>query len=266
MPGRHFYFACGLFGSAFGRAEADLATFLFPKEPDIIVNAEVYEPGAIRPSPAHPVYYMAVLKGYRQFGYEMPGEKVPESKGVLKIATKILASQGYQLASEEHLPTLLILYAWGDFHRNPNPFAHSFTAEILDFLGGTQSRSPGSFHRSAFPDLDGGLTTLNPDSSTFGGFVDHGIYVITFYAYDFPQAQKGVAKILWKTNVSASTRGFYLPEVLPTMLTVGAPFLGRATVRPVRIDVSEKYTPRINLGPLKITEEDVKLKKSPHEN
>jgi hypothetical protein len=87
------------------------------------------------------------------------------------------------------------------------------------------------------------------------------MYVITFWAFDFAQARQGVARLLWKTNISSSTRGFYLPEVLPTMLAVAAPMIGRETGKPIRIDIDEHYRPRIELGPLQVIDDDVKTTK-----
>ncbi len=210
---------------------------------------------------------MAVLKGYRQFGYDMPGEKVPESRGVLKAATKILDSEGYKLATAEHEPSIMILYAWGDFYLAPNPYtpanpyAQPSSRAMLEFLGATKTGGRTASARNvSFPELDQGLTPLNPDDTTLGGFLPHGLYVITFWAFDFAEAKKGVAKLLWKTNIASSTRGFYLPDVLPTMLTVAAPYFGRETTHPIRVDVEEHYKPRIDLGPLQVIEMDSKTK------
>ena len=243
-------------------ARADLRSFLYPPEPDVIANTDVLDRSIPPPTPENPVYYIAVSKGYRQFGYDQAGEKIPDSTGVLGMVTKILDSQGYKVATAEHAPSIMILYSWGDFYINPNPGVRiTYAREMLEFLGaykvGVRTDSLGQ----VFPELSPGLTSINPDSSTVVGFLPHGMYVITFWAFDFNLALKGEARLLWKTNISSSTRGFYLPEVLPTMLTVAAPLIGRETSRPIRIDVGKDYKPRVELGPLRVIEEDVKFKK-----
>ena len=253
----------GLIFSAitFNTAHAGLWSFLYSPTPDVIANTDMLDPGAPAPAPGKPVYYLAVSKGYRQFGYETSGEKIPESTGVLKIITKILDTQGYTLASAEHAPDLVILYSWGDFYKNPDPHVrNNYATEMLEFLGANKLGRRTDSRNNAFPELGTGLASLDPDSSTVAGFIPHGLYVITFWAFDFGQAQKGVSRLFWKTNISSSTRGFYLTEVLPTMLAVAAPLIGKETNRPVRIDVGEHYHPRVDLGTLQVIDVDVKLK------
>ncbi len=241
---------------------ASLRSVLFSTEPDVIANTDMFERDTPAPSPGHPVYYMAVSRGYRDFGYENAGEKMPESRGVLKMVTKILDSQGYKVADTEHAPTIIILYSWGTFYQNPDPHAtQSYVPEMLDFLGAAKSGIRTGNRDKDDHELGSELTALSPDTSTIVGFIPHGMYVITFWAFDFDQARQGVARVLWKTNVSSSTRGFYLPEVLPTMLTVAAPLIGRETRRPIRIDISERYKPRVDLGELQVIDDDVKLKR-----
>ena len=253
--------ASGIFLLAAGTvARADLASFLFPTEPDVIVNTDMVERDTPTPSRGNPIYYLPVSKGYRDFGYDMAGEKIPEPRGVLTMITRILNGQDYRLATREHPPTIMILYSWGTFYRNPDPFAsNSFVPEMLEFLGGSKVGLRTSAHRQASSELDEGLHTISPDSSTIAGFIPHGMYVITFWAFDYARAREGVARLLWKTNISSSTRGFYLPEVLPTMLTVAAPMIGRETGKPIRIDIDEHYKPRVELGELQVIDDDVKL-------
>lgn len=228
----------------------------------MIANTDVFDKGAPTPAPDNPIYYLAVSKGYRQFGFDAPGEKIPDSTGVLEMITKILDSQGYKQATTEHAPSIMILYSWGDFYRNPDPFArqNTFVPEMLEFLGAEKMGLQTGSRSHPFTELSPGLNSINPDSSTILGFIPHGMYVITFWAFDFALALKGEAKLIWKTNISSSTRGFYLPEVLPTMLNVAAPLIGRETSRPIRIDVGKNYKPRVELGPLQVIEEDVKMK------
>jgi hypothetical protein len=102
---------------------------------------------------------------------------------------------------------------------------------------------------------------FQPELESLGALVPQGIYVMTFSAFDFAAAQKGMAKELWKTNISNSTRGFYLPEILPTMLTVAAPLIGRETKHPIWIRVDKRYESRVEFGPVKVIETDVKLEK-----
>jgi hypothetical protein len=232
-------------------ARADWLSSFFHDDPDVVANTDVFDHNAPNPAPGKPVYYLAVSAGFRDFGWTMPGEKAPESTGVLKMVTKILDGQGYKLAPAGQAPAIIIVYSWGTLYRNPDPhvpWSRSFVPEMLHFLG--------TYKASVVP---GGPNMFQPALEDLGALVTHGIYVMKFSAFDFAMAQKGVAKPLWTTNISNSTRGFYLPEILPTMLTVAAPMIGRETRHPVWIHVGEHYKPSVEIGPLKVIEMGVKL-------
>jgi hypothetical protein len=237
-------------------ARADWLSDFFRESPDVVVNTDVIDHNAPTPTPGKPVYYLAVSAGYRDLGWSMAGQKMPESIDVLRMVTKILEDQGYRIAPSGQTPGIIILYSWGTFYPNPDPNTpKTYVAEIMKFLGSYKANAaygpPNIFH---------------PEIADLAALVPQGIYIMTFSAFDFASAQKGVARLLWKTNVSNSTRGFYLPEILPTMLTVAAPLIGKETKHPVWINPGKHYQPRIEIGPLKVIEMGIKLqtdKKSP---
>jgi hypothetical protein len=78
-------------------AGANWLSSFFHEDPDVVANTDVFDHNAPTPGPGKPVYYLAVSAGFRDLGWPMSGEKVPESTGVLRMVTKILEGQGYQL-------------------------------------------------------------------------------------------------------------------------------------------------------------------------
>jgi hypothetical protein len=235
-------------------ARADWLADFFHEAPDVVVNTDVFDHNAPTPAPGKPVYYLAVSAGYRDLGWPMPGEEAPDSTGVLRMVTKILEGQGYKMAPAGQNPSIIILYSWGTLYRNPDPHvpaSKSYVPEMLRFLG--------TYKVHAVPGLP---NMFQPQLEDLGALVPQGIYVMRFSAFDYAAAKKGGARLLWKTNISNSTRGFYLPEILPTMLTVAAPLIGRETKHPVWINRENRYEGRVEVGPLQVIERDVKLEKS----
>ncbi len=229
-------------------AGGDGLSAFFHESPEVVANTDVFDHNAPVPAPGRPVYYLAVSAGYRDLGYSMPAQQIPDAKGVLRMATRILEGQGYKMAPAGQTPSIMILCSWGTLYRNPNPYAlKTYVPEMLKFLG--------AYKASMVP---GPPNMFQPEIENLGALVPQGIYVMTISAFDFAVAQKGVAKPLWKTNISNSTRGFYLPEILPTMLTVAAPLIGRETTHPVWINVDKHNEGRVDFGPLKVIEMDVK--------
>src|ERR1017187_3691382 len=230
-------------------ARADWLADLFYEHPEGGGNTDVLGHNAPAPALGKLVYYLAVSAGYRDLGWPIAGQKIPESMEVLRMVTKILDGQGYKMAPGGQTPEIIIVYSWGTLYRNPDPYApKSYVPEMLKFLGTYKATAahgpPNLFH---------------PEVANLAALVPRGIYIMTFNAFDFAAAQKGVARLLWKTNISNSTRGFFLPEILPTMLTVAAPLIGRETKHSVWINVDKHYQSRIEIGPLKVIEMGVKM-------
>lgn len=243
-------------------ARADFLDRLFPKTFEVITNTDITDAAAPAPSANHPIFYIAVSAGYRDLGQPIAGEKVPPSAETVKLVTKILDGQGYKLATNKNLPSIMIVYTWGTLHpQRPYPDASYLVTnrgQMLDFLGASKVGIDTRPNASAFSNLSFGLTPLSSDASAFEEMTNDGLYVISLSAYDFASAQSGHAKLLWRTNISTPSSGHYLPEVMPSMLTIAAPHIGRSTDRPVRVDVGSHYTPNVEIGPATVIEENVK--------
>ncbi len=81
-----------------------------------------------------------------------------------------------------------------------------------------------------------------------------GLYVVALAGYEFPLAQFKHRKLLWRTKISCPARGLVMADTLPTMVVIGAPYIGRATSRPVWVNASDKFKPVIRIGNPKVEE------------
>jgi hypothetical protein len=244
-----------------------LLSLLFPRDRYVITNSDVLveEASIPRPTRDKPVYYVAVSAGYRDFGAPIAGGREPDQKAVLDLMTKTLASQGYRLATNHNPPTLMIVYAWGTLYANSlflgdsrYPNAVLNRGQILDFVGGFKM-GVGRPHDQPGMEtgLAPGLSLSNPDASTFYEMGSDNYYAISIAAYDLQAAKEEKAVALWKTRISCPANRHYLDEVLPAMLSVAAPNIGRQMNRPVMVDVADHYVPEINVGIPTVVEEDV---------
>lgn len=253
---------CSAILSTCALARADFLDWLFPKSFEVVTNTDVTDPAAPSPSANHPVFYIAVSAGYRDLGHAVAGEKVPPSGDIVKLVTKILDRQGYKLATNKNLPTIMIVYTWGTLHPDrpyPDaPYAVTNRGQMLNFLGAAKVGIDTRPQAEAFSSLNVGLTPLSSDASALEEMTNDGLYVVSLSAYDFASAQSGNAKLLWRTNISTPSSGHYLPEVLPSMLTIAGPHIGRETNRPIRVDVGNNFRPNVEIGPATVIEEDVK--------
>jgi hypothetical protein len=256
---RAYYSALVLFCTLVPAASAGgLLDFLQRNnELQVVTVTDTTPNGALlRPaSPANPVFYLAVSTGSHDFGGVIAGDKQPTSREVAATITKVLAKQGYLPATDLHPPTLLLLWTWGTM--NTETFNGSGELaniqvnreQLLRFMGadklGLVSRTPNSFPMEM---LLPGLSITSSDAQALNDLAQDNLYVAAIGAYDYQAAVRNESKLLWKTKISCPSRGHWMPEVLPSMLAIAGPYIGRETSRPVLVSASDKFKPDIRIG------------------
>ena len=230
--------------------------YILPTDPlEVITVTDTTPTGALlRPaSPDNPVFYMAVSMGCRDFGGIIAGDKLPPTHEVIATMTKVLAKQGYLPATDSHPPTLLLVWTWGTMNVETYPGSFLSTqinhSQLLRFMGAYKV-GLGSQTMDAFPEymLAPGLSIMSNDARTLNDLAKGNLYVAAIAAYDYQAATRQKSTLYWTTKISSPSRGYWMPEVLPSMLAIAGPNIGRETTRPVVINVSDKFKPDIAIG------------------
>lgn len=243
---------------------AGLLDYLLPvRDLQTITVTDTSEAGKLqpRPMPGHPLYYAAVSEGYCDLGFAKAGEKPIARQVVDRTMMKVLAKQGYLPAAPGQRPDLVLAWRWGTMNverwSSPDGFQIRFTNEpaLLRFLGGAKVGLV-SERGDPFPEetLAAGLQFLGGSARNLLDTARDDLYVAIVAAYAPQLDGNGHATLLWNTRVSCPARGFWLPDALPAMLAIAAPYVGRETEKPVWIKASEKFHPDIQLGDMKLVE------------
>lgn len=194
---------------------------------EVNVNTTLTEAGRklTLPTKDKPVYYYPLVGGYREEGAIVAGEKKPDTKATLHVMAKALAAQHFLVVSKDHpQPDVLLVFFWG--YMNPQtddvgPSDQPQTVfwnerEMLALVGG-QSLTP--------LDLGFERDTILEDARD-----DRYFAIVT--AYDFADAKLKKKTLLWSARMSTPSNGITLAEVIPALLTSGAPMFGHASERP----------------------------------
>lgn len=240
------------------RAESFLDS-LFKRDLYVVTATDMAPAGAHRSHPTadHPVYYFPVSSGFHDFGGLIAGDKLPSKDAVNRVVMRVLAGQGYKPATDRQPPELLIMWTWGTMRVDrvasgsmdlPDPQANRF--QMLHFLGadkvglgtGGPSPSPDAFGNSP------GLSFLSADADALSQLSEDDLYVIAIRAYDYRDAEHKKHTLVWTTKISCPSRGFWLPEAMPAMLAIAAPYIGRDTPTPVRVHASDQFRPEVTIG------------------
>jgi hypothetical protein len=241
---------------------AGILDFLLPNyDLEAITVTDVTEAGAHRriPTPANPVYFVAVSAGYIKLGGAKAGEKPISRQFVTTGMLKALAKQGYLPASVEHNPEIAIVWTWGTLNAQRSPFLPSADTplnhgQIVRFLGG-EKLGYASRRAVAFREFEP-RTGLVPGGhlQVLLDVAKDDLYIAVIAAFDLGPTFSEKPVMLWQTRVSCPARGFWLPEVMPAMLAIASPYLGQETAKPVWVRATDKFRPDIQLGDTKLVE------------
>lgn len=241
---------------------AGVLSFLFGDEKDIevITDSDVYaKPGAVPAANREaPVYYRPVSVGYIDFAAAVAGEKLPQVDQVRAAIEDTLATQGYKPATAEHPATMLLLFGWGTLH--PTRLGPDFGNLGATQVGGIYGNYAFLGGNKIYPYYRvNALPFIPPEVSAFMDRTVESHYVIKLSAYDIQAVNAGRASPLWTTKIFSPARGHYLPEVIPTMLALGGPHIGRQTKKPLVVRAGDQYKTDVRIGPTRVLEEDVSL-------
>lgn len=245
---------------------------------EVVANAELTEEGKKIPHPAsdRPAYYVPVILGWQESGKIIAGEEPPKRDLVLKQLGQALAKEGYVLQalrpdSNTTLPSLIIAVEWGSL--NPLVTGHGAldlgtgeggTLSPADIRNDPTQATSSDFNQKAMVALVAGSAFRRQVVLSETGWrkirdaVDDDRYFIIVSAYDFAASLKGRQILLWRARMSTASQGVWMNDVVPALVTAGAPLFGRQTEAPVWREFPVREG-RVELGALKVIDSDAKL-------
>jgi hypothetical protein len=256
----------GLGGLLLGSAAACLAA-----EPtwEINVIGDMTEAGRKLPppSPAEPTIYAPLVIGYRAEGDRVAGEKPPPPKDeILAQLAKTLAQQGYLVADPRRPePKVLLLFSWGSLNPSFDPVETEVT-DVEKFVSSEPGTSVKVLANSKeMRALVAGNTTKNMplvaptmrnrDLDDVRSDMLEDRYFVTVVAFDWQAAKEHKKVLLWSTKMSVPSRRVTMAQVIPALIKAGAPFIGRETKLPQRIDVPAIRGGQVEVGTPEVVRE-----------
>ena len=249
---------------------------------EAITTTDVTAEGA-RMTPAgkaHPVYYVGVSGGYRDFASAMNGDRLPSETVMIQTIMVVLARNGFLLADKDHPPSEFLTWNWGTMYTNEMHFVGSTqspnTAAIpghgqittsnsisqdntpaqemnydqkLQFLGGTKlglTGDPRSL-RSSEPRVEP-PSTQEDDAADVGRAAHDNLFVIVISSFDFDSMKKRKPVLLWKTRIGCPSRGLIMDRTLPVMMAIAGPNIGHETPTPALSRSSDQHAGSVKVG------------------
>jgi hypothetical protein len=245
---------------------AGLLGWLFHRDVQVITSTDSTPLGALLriPSPSAPVYYKALNIGYRDFGAAIGGDKRPAPEEMIRTIVQVLATVGYLPADAQHRPTQWIVFTWGTLYpkilpkwdpQMPDANVQINRTQMLRFLGGEKlglvSQHPDDFEVESLLRYQ---SRFDSAAEAIWDVAGGDLYMVALAGYEFFETKPEHPKLLWKTKISCPATGLVMADTLPTMVVIAAPFIGRATSRPVWVNAADKLKPSVRIGNLKVEE------------
>jgi hypothetical protein len=83
---------------------------------------------------------------------------------------------------------------------------------------------------------------------------DEDLYFVIVLAYDYKSAVANEGKLLWRTQMTVSSRGVTKKQSLPTLIISAAPFFGKDMAGPEVLIKREIPEGKVKIGPSKVVE------------
>jgi len=178
------------------------------------------------PTPEHPANYVAYDAGYIEAGYSVVGLKPPSATAVARSLRAALASAGYEAASAQTPPSLLLIYHWGSIRpESQNELIITSNLEARLFLV-----APARMVRQAEEFLTDGKMAkaayVASDERDTLDFADGGHYFVVVSAYDFADLTRQTATLLWRLKLSTQENSGSMDQVLPALIGNCGRYLG----------------------------------------
>jgi len=209
----------------------------FQKNPqlEMTVNTEFTPYGRLmRPvTPAQPAYFVAQAGGFKQLGDVVGGEHSPPPAELERAITRALAANGFLPAAlPGHAPSLAVFFTWGSHNKLPPDMAAKFpelaakqTLERALLVGGRDFMD-GINRRLLYGDS---LTDHTERLDYLTDQADDDIYFIIASAYDYRSLAQGKRQLVWRTNMTVSSKGVSMNETLMPLIATATPYFGRET-------------------------------------
>ena len=249
---------------------------------EVITTTDVTSEGMrqVPASKAHPVYYVGLSGGYKDFAAAMNGDKLPSEKDMIRTLMVILARNGFLLADKKHPPTQFLTWNWGTMYSNDMHFVGSTQSpntvtipghgqvtttnsisqdnmpaqelnydQKLQFLGGEKLGLMGDLgsSRIAEPRVEP-PSTREDDAAEIGRAAHDNLYVIVISAFDFDSIKKRKPVLLWKTRIGCPCRGLVMDRTLPVMVAISGPNIGHETPTPALARSSDQRIGKVKVG------------------
>src|ERR1700677_1763761 len=207
---------------------------IFSNNIDMLVVAET--PNGAPSQQGGPVSYAAFDGGYIEAGDPIAGDTPPSADQVARSLRAALANQGFQAGDLS--PSVVLTYHWGvlrvDRRQIRVPYGIKSNLEArIELVSTHQLGAEVENHillreKSGQTNEDAASTRIlgGPATTVAENALQPRIFAIVS-AYDYQGLLHREAKLLWRVKLSAREQSGEMDEVIPALITGGAPFFGR---------------------------------------
>jgi hypothetical protein len=217
---------------------------------DVVVDVSPAGKKVAPASPDHPVYYLPMPVGYKEFGYSPHFQRPPPTADQIEHMLAIaLNQQGYEVMSHLNHPTQVLYFWWGymappqedstQYNQvQPSATGSAAMGGFTSAIGGAEA-AVGDASDTQMRQLVGGDTfgsetnPTDPRKQQVLQMIREPRYYILVSAFDFDSWLKNLKEtkaggpvadqpvLLWRAHISTALWGHYFDQVAQTLVTAG---------------------------------------------
>ncbi len=231
------------------------------KGPDVLVVADNFghDSSELRPSPSHPIRYLILAGQQKDLGTLVAGEKMPTTAELESLIHRTLEAQGFTRTQVGGpMANIVVVYTYGsaylDVDESSEEEEDSATGEISTSTTRTVNNEREILAlvgaaKVRVQDLPAEVRhEMNQDIQT-------GRLYITVSGFDAQSLRTKENKMLWRTRISVSSFGTWLPDAMGVMLATAGPYFGIDSETPVLLGDKDRRKTEVQIGESTVVDE-----------
>lgn len=229
--------------------------------PDVLVVADNFghDASQLRPTPSHPIRYMILTGQQKDLGTLVAGEKMPTPAELETLIHRTLAEQGFTRTQVGGpMADIIVVYTYGsaylDIDESSEEAEDPETGEI------TTSTTRTVNNEREILALIGAAKVRRQDLPTevvheMNHDIQTGRLYFTVSGFDAPSLRTKKNQMLWRTRISVSSFGTWLPDAMDVMLATAGPFFGIDSETPIVLGDKDRRKTEVKIGESTVVDE-----------
>ena len=229
--------------------------------PDVLVVADNFghDSSQLRPSSSHPIRYLILAGQRKDLGTLVAGEKMPTTVELDALIHRTLTAQGFTRTQVGGpMADIIIVYTYGSAYLDVDESSEEQVDSETEEISTSTTRTVNN-EREIMALIGGAKVRVQDLPAAVMHEMNHDIHTgrlyITVSGFDAQSLRTKENKMLWRTRISVSSFGTWLPDAMNVMLATAGPYFGIDSVIPIILGNKDRRKTEVQIGESTVIDE-----------